>query len=299
MSLLSVGHYTSPHGPAIDKEWDRLDKDAEAYAEQFYIPNEIQDSLPGFERFDRRDPYLTVPEYISEYLREHTEYQGFTINFMVRNIAARACWAGMVGSIDTNQQQSSDEQYLIVENTENYFGPKPSEKMDKQSHGVRIFNKEELTEYVKYWYRIGAADRLDGTIIRRGLEDQSTELAEEWPLVSEGLRLRFYGPNMDQETLPGMRDEAKERIYRELEEQLWQTALRDAKKSGSVDHIPYGEAFHETDIQKLIEDAARLLDRSVPPKDSEEYAELRAMVMYMNDEEVEEMEDQDRYWEDD
>lgn len=297
MSLLSVEHYTPPHGPPIDRAWHRLESDAKFYAEQFYIPDEQQDALPELDRFDRRG-YTSPPEYVAEYMKEHPEYKGGTTDFVRWNIAARACWAGMVGGVDTNQPQSQTEQYLIVENLENCsIRNSATPKMPQQPYYVDLFTQKELSRYVQYWYRVGASDRLDGTIVRRDLEDRSEALAAEWPLLAESLDSGFNYPDMDQDPLPGLRDKAKERIQKLTEELRWREALRQALRSGALDNVSYGDVFYTEDITTLIKSAADLLHEPLPSEDSELYAELYAEVLYMNNMEVEERDNWYGDWE--
>jgi hypothetical protein len=275
MSEVATRAYTHLNNPLIEAAWENLRHEAEEYASGFYIPDGLQDPLPELEEFCRDDKTRSD---VVNFLAQNPEYIGGDTEFVKWNIAARACWAGISGNVNVGEQPPAVENGLIVNNLENYSGPQPTKKLPSQAYFISIFSPAELTKYVSYWYRIGAEDRLDGTV-HRGQQDNLKDLLDdEWPLLSDSLETYAVGPNMDQDALPGVHDEEKEQVRKRNSATRWREALYEAKDNGALNHIPYGETFHQEDVDMLIQQAAGLLGEELPAKDSEEYAELCAIV---------------------
>lgn len=288
MSIMRAEHRSFEEA-LVDREWDRLRDDAVQYAEGFYIPEGIQDALPELSRYDRFDDMAT-PEYIAEWLVSHPEYRGGTSEFVRWNIAARAVWAGMMGGVDMNQEQSQSEKHLIVECLENDGSIRlvPSRKMPQQDLHVDIFSPSELASTVAYWYRSGATERLSGTVLRRDREDWHNVNAHDWPLVSPSLDTGYRGFNFMQDPLPGMRDEDKELALKKSYEAIWTQALCDVYHN-VLSSTPYGDWWSKENTGRILQEAADLLGWQLPDKGSGDYRLLLAVVANMNEEEQDTM----------
>ena len=72
---------------------------------------------------------------------------------------------GLLGyrSRDESEFQSSEvDLFSEALQYKNADQPEISEKIDNQPYFMRIFNKDELANFIAYWYKVGAFERLSG-----------------------------------------------------------------------------------------------------------------------------------------
>lgn len=170
----------------VERAWGTLNHDAKRYGEMFaqtFRPV-IQEQLEGLQ--DHR--HTSYIEYIEQYTDGSTGKVGGNDTFFREEVASPSYLHGVAGFSERPSINPADKVILdlSVEALENEAMGAPSPEQSVPGYyWLHQRARQDLARLATYWYRLGASDRLDGSVERRRAYEAAEAIEESLPLEPE------------------------------------------------------------------------------------------------------------------